>query len=56
MCRIAIAIFDSFEDEAGGDARLNGKVAAALMAKAQSGDLLAKPAEIHRLEIIADRR
>jgi quinol monooxygenase YgiN len=49
------AIFDTFDDEAGRDAHLNGKVAAALMEKAQSGDLFAKPPEIHRLGIIADK-
>jgi quinol monooxygenase YgiN len=49
------AIFDTFEDEAGVDAHLNGRVAAALMEKAQSGDLFAKPPEIHRLGIIADK-
>jgi quinol monooxygenase YgiN len=49
------AIFDTFDDEAGRDAHLNGKVAAALMEKAQSGDLFAKAPEIHRLGIIADK-
>jgi quinol monooxygenase YgiN len=49
------AIFDTFDDEAGRDAHLNGKVAAALMEKAQSGDLFARPPEIHRLGIIADK-
>ena len=33
--------------------RLNGKVAAALMAKA--GELLAKPPAIHRIDILADK-
>src|SRR3979490_189564 len=41
------AIFDTFDDEAGRDAHLNGKVAAALMAKA--GELLAKPPAIHQI-------
>ena len=35
----AFAIFDTFDDEAGRDAHLNGKVAAALMEKAKAGDL-----------------
>jgi quinol monooxygenase YgiN len=48
------AIFDTFDDEAGRDAHLNGKVAAALMEKAKSGDLFAKAPEIHKLGIIAD--
>ena len=38
----SFAIFDTFDDEAGRDAHLNGKVAAALMEKAKSGDLFAK--------------
>ena len=40
----AFAIFDTFDDEAGRDAHLNGKVAAALMEKAKAGDLFAKTA------------
>lgn len=36
----SFAIFDTFNDESGRDAHLDGKVAAALMAKA--GELLAK--------------
>ncbi|MGA7429100.1 MAG: antibiotic biosynthesis monooxygenase family protein [Xanthobacteraceae bacterium] len=47
------AIFDTFDDEAGRDAHLNGKVAAALMAKA--ADLFAKPPTIHKLGILADK-
>ena len=47
----SFAIFDSFNDEAGRDAHLNGKVAAALMAKA--GELLAKPPTIHKIDILA---
>jgi quinol monooxygenase YgiN len=34
-------------------AHLNGKVAAALMAKA--GELLAKPPAIHKIDILADK-
>jgi len=49
------AIFDTFDDEAGRDAHLNGKVAAALMEKAKAGELLAKTPEIHKLEILADK-
>jgi quinol monooxygenase YgiN len=51
----AFAIFDTFDDEAGRDAHLNGKVAAALMEKAKAGDLFAKTPEIYRLEILADK-
>ena len=47
----AFAIFDTFDDEAGRDAHLNGKVAAALMEKAKAGDLFAKTPEIYKLEI-----
>jgi quinol monooxygenase YgiN len=47
------AIFDTFDDEVGRDAHLNGKVAAALMARA--ADLLAKPPVIHKLGILADK-
>ena len=49
------AIFDTFDTEAGRDAHLNGKVAAALMERAAGGDLFAKKPEIHRLEILADK-
>jgi len=51
----SFAIFDTFEDEAGRDAHLNGKVAAALMEKVKAGDLFAQTPEIHKLDIIADK-
>jgi quinol monooxygenase YgiN len=44
-------IFDAFLDEAGRDAHLNGKVAAALMARA--GDLFATPPKIQKVDILA---
>jgi len=44
-------IFDAFPDEAGRDAHLNGKVAAALMAKA--GDLFASPPTIEKVDVLA---
>ncbi len=44
-------IFDAFRDEAGRQAHLGGRVAAALMAKA--GDLLATPPKIEKVDIIA---
>jgi len=47
------AIFDTFDDDAGRNAHLSGKVAAALMEKAS--DLLAKAPEIHRIDILADK-
>ena len=49
----SFAIFDTFDDEAGRNAHLNGKVAAALMEKAKSDDLFAKKPEIHKLDILA---
>jgi quinol monooxygenase YgiN len=51
----SFAIFDTFDDEAGRDAHLNGKVAAALMEKAKAADLFAKAPEIYKLEILADK-
>jgi quinol monooxygenase YgiN len=44
-------IFDTFPDDAGRQAHLEGQVAAALMAKA--GDLLANPPAIHKVDILA---
>src|SRR5499427_10855728 len=49
----SFAIFDTFNDENGRNAHLNGKVAAALMEKVKAGDLFAKTPEIHKLEILA---
>ena len=49
----SFAIFDTFDDEAGREAHLNGKVAAALTAKAS--DLLAKPPAIHKIGILTDK-
>jgi quinol monooxygenase YgiN len=44
-------IFDTFPDEAGRQAHLTGRVAAALMAKAS--DLLAKPPVIEKVDVLA---
>ncbi|RKR38510.1 antibiotic biosynthesis monooxygenase [Paraburkholderia sp. BL17N1] len=44
-------IFDAFPDEAGREAHLNGKVAAALMAKA--GDLFVSPPTIEKVDVLA---
>ena len=44
-------IFDAFPDDAGRQAHLAGKVAAALMANAP--ELLAKPPEIEKVDILA---
>jgi quinol monooxygenase YgiN len=44
-------IFDTFHDEAGREAHLNGAIAKALMAKA--GELLSEPPKIHKIQVIA---
>ena len=44
-------IFDAFPDEAGRQAHLSGRVAAALMAKAS--ELLAQPPAIEKVEVLA---
>lgn len=44
-------IFDAFPDDAGRQAHLSGKVAAALMAKAS--DLLAEPPVIQKIDVLA---
>jgi quinol monooxygenase YgiN len=44
-------IFDAFPDEAGRQAHLTGRVAAALMAKAD--ELLAKPPSIEKVDVLA---
>jgi len=45
------AIFDTFEDEGGRNAHLSGEIAKALFAKAD--ELLAKPPQVERLDILA---
>jgi quinol monooxygenase YgiN len=47
------AIFDAFPDEAGRQAHLTGRVAAALMAKAS--DLLASPPAIEKADVLASK-
>jgi quinol monooxygenase YgiN len=44
-------IFDAFPDEAGRQAHLSGRVAAALMANAP--DLLAEPPKIEKVDVLA---
>jgi len=46
-------IFDTFPNDAGRQAHLNGRVAAALMAKA--GELLAKPPVIEKVDVLASK-
>ena len=47
------AIFDTFPDEAGRNAHLTGRVAAALGAKA--GDLLSQPPSIEKHDVLASK-
>ena len=51
----SFAIFDTFDDEGGRDAHLNGKVPAAFNEKVKAGDLFAKAPEIHKFEVLADK-
>lgn len=46
-------IFDAFPTEAGRQAHLSGKVAAALMARA--GELFAKPPSIDKIDVLASK-
>jgi quinol monooxygenase YgiN len=46
-------IFDTFEDEAGRNAHLNGEIAKALMAKAE--ELFSEPPKIHKIDILAEK-
>jgi quinol monooxygenase YgiN len=46
-------IFDTFADENGRNAHLNGEIAKALFAKAK--DLFARPPEIAKAEILASK-
>lgn len=49
----SFAIFDAFPDEEGRNAHLNGKVAAALMEKAD--ELFAQPPRITQLDVVASK-
>jgi len=51
MGETTFAIFDAFPDEAGRQAHLSGKVAAALMATAP--ELLAQPPTIEKVDVLA---
>jgi quinol monooxygenase YgiN len=46
-------VFDTFNDEAGRDAHLNGEIAKALMAKAS--ELFSNEIKIETMEILADK-
>jgi quinol monooxygenase YgiN len=50
MGHSTFGIFDTFAAESGREAHLNGKIAAALMAKA--GELLAKPPVIEKWDVL----
>ena len=47
-------IFDTFQDESGREAHLNGEIAKALMANAK--ELFAGDPQIHKIEILAAKR
>ena len=49
----SFGIFDTFNDKAGRDAHMAGRIAAALMAKAP--DLLAQPPDIRNADILAQK-
>jgi quinol monooxygenase YgiN len=49
----SFGIFDTFEDDSGRDAHLNGEIAKALMANADV--LLAKPPQIQKVDILASK-
>lgn len=46
-------VFDTFDDEAGRDAHLNGEIAKALMAKAT--EYFVEPPAIHKITIVAEK-
>ena len=46
-------VFDTFDDEAGRDAHLNGEIARALMANAS--ELFSNEIRIEKMEILADK-
>ena len=47
------SVFDTFNDEAGRDAHLNGAIAKALMANAAT--LFSEAPQIHKISILADK-
>src|ERR1700729_1689608 len=46
-------VFDTFDDEAGRDAHLNGDIAKALMANAK--ELFSNELQIHKIQVIASK-
>lgn len=49
----SFAIFDTFDDDAGRQAHLSGKVAEALMAQAE--ELFVQPPQINQVDVLADK-
>ena len=49
----AFGVFDTFNDEAGRDAHLNGEIAKALMAK--SDEYFAEAPVIHKITLLAEK-
>jgi quinol monooxygenase YgiN len=47
------SVFDTFDDEAGREAHLNGDIAKALMAKAS--ELFAEAPKIHKITLVASK-
>jgi quinol monooxygenase YgiN len=47
------SVFDTFNDEAGRDAHLDGEIAKALMANAAT--LFSEAPQIHKIDILADK-
>jgi quinol monooxygenase YgiN len=47
------SVFDTFNDEKGREAHLNGEIAKALMAKAS--ELFSVPPQINKIDILADK-
>ena len=47
------SVFDTFPDEAGRDAHLNGEIAKALMASAD--ELFSEPPQIHRITVLSEK-
>lgn len=53
MDNLTFGIFDTFEDEAGRQAHLSGKVAEALFAKAE--ELFSQPPQIKKFDVLTEK-
>ena len=49
----AYSVFDTFDDEAGREAHLNGSIAKALMARAE--ELFSEPPHISKISLVAEK-